>query len=79
MTDNPEITIEQAIEMTDGVVSELRDMLQEHLADLRAVNITTDRATVPESKASADPQRAGHMHRLAVACDNFVNALRNVH
>lgn len=73
--DDTEISIDQAIQLASGVVTEVRDLVRDHLADLHAVTVTTDHATVPISKANADPQHAAHMHRLQFACDTFINAV----
>jgi hypothetical protein len=71
----PQVSIEDATRMVRDVVDEFRELLLSHLTDLHATTITTEHATIPVSKASQDPQRTAHLHRLAVACDQFINTL----
>jgi hypothetical protein len=71
----PEVTIDQAVQLASGVVEELRDMARQRYSELAHGNIslhgTGGTMTMPK-----DTVGAAHFHRLGVACDNFLNAVR---
>jgi hypothetical protein len=68
-------TIEKAIGLVHEYVAELREMLRTHLTDLHATTITTAHATMPSSLASQEPQHTARIHRLAIGCDAFIDAM----
>jgi hypothetical protein len=74
-----EETIEKAIGLVHEYVAELREMLRTHLTDLHATTVTTPHATIPTSLASQDPQHTARIHRLAMGCDTFINAMSGLH
>jgi hypothetical protein len=78
------VDFEHYVQATKEIVESFRDELAEHTAELTRYDIQTDKApvgggrsglSVTETKASADPQRHAELHRIRVACDNFINAL----
>jgi hypothetical protein len=73
---------EHYVEATRQVVEEFRDVLAEHHAGLVHYDIELNKgqgpykgASVVSTKASDDPQHAAHVHRMRLACDQFLNAL----
>ena len=84
-----DLVLEQEIELTPdkledylaaaaSVAEELRDFLSRHYADLTTPAMTMKiHGQGGEMPAAAqDPQYAANIHRLKVACENFVNAMR---
>jgi hypothetical protein len=71
----PEVTFEQAVELAAGVVAELRDMARQRYAELAHGNISLH-GTGGTMDMPKDTVGAAHFHRLGVACDNFLNAVR---
>ena len=61
-----------------SVVEELRDFLSGHYADITRAhhepNKWGESLTMPAAYEA--PEYAGNIHRLKVACENFVNAMR---
>jgi hypothetical protein len=72
-------TIEKAIFLVHEYVAELREMLRTHLTDLHATTITAAHATMPTSLASQEPQHTARIHRLAIDCDAFIDAMSRLH
>ena len=85
MTDTIEAEIELKIEDLDKylaaathIVEELRDFLSGHYADITRAhhepNKWGESLTMPAAYEA--PEYAGNIHRLKVAADNFINAMR---
>ena len=82
------VDFEHYVTATREIVESFRDVLAEHTAELTHYDIQTDKdpvgfgpsgLSVKESKASADPQRHAELHRIRMACDNFLNALNGTY
>jgi hypothetical protein len=69
--------IDKALDLVGGYVTELRDLLRQHYTDLNHATGVWPEVGPPQ--ASADPQHAGRIHRLIVASDHFINAVRGNH
>ena len=85
MTDTIEAEIELKIEDLDKylaaathIVEELRDFLSAHYLEITKPNMTFGghgyHGEMPAAYEA--PEYAGNIHRLKVACENFVNAMR---
>jgi hypothetical protein len=76
-----ELTIDKLddyLAAASSVVEELRDFLASHHADLVhcAIPLHGTGASMEMPQASQDPQHAGRVHNLKMACDNFINTMR---
>jgi hypothetical protein len=74
------VDFEHYVTATKELVESFRDELAEHTAELVHFDINVisggrGGVSVTDTKASADPQRHAELHRIRVACDNFINAL----
>jgi hypothetical protein len=70
--------LDKYVEAAATIAEELRDFLSQHYEDLTKPRMTKGQHGYHgEMPAAADdPAYAGNIHRLKVACDNFVNAMR---
>jgi hypothetical protein len=80
-TETEPLTVDKLDEYPEaaaGIVEELRDFLSGHYAELIASKHTPTKwgCSVEMPQAYQDPQHAGHVHNLKVACDSFINAMR---
>jgi hypothetical protein len=70
--------LDKYVEAAASVVEELRDFLSAHYLDLTKPPMTKGahgfHGELPA--AADDPGYAANIHRLKVACDNFINAMR---
>lgn len=70
--------LDEYLQAAAGIVEELRHFLSGHYADLTLTKHEPNKwgETMTMSKASQDPQYAGRIHSLKMACDSFINAMR---
>ena len=79
--DETEVGFEHYVTATKKIVEEFRDKLAEHTAELvhcevKIIGGGRGGVSVADTKASTDPQRHAELHRIRIACDNFLlNAL----
>jgi hypothetical protein len=70
--------LDKYVEAAASIAEELRDFLSGHYADITKAhhepNKWGESLTMPAAYDA--PEYAGNIHRLKVACDNFVNAMR---
>jgi hypothetical protein len=81
MSETMEADFEHYAQATKEIAESCRDVLAEHTADLTRAKIgdISDGASVKLPAASHDPQRHAELHRIRVACDNFINALNGAY
>jgi hypothetical protein len=79
MIQHPEVSFEHYVAAVQQVVEEFRQLLDEATAELtRALHEPNKRGesmTMP--KAADDPQHHAKLHRMRLACDHFLNALKD--
>jgi hypothetical protein len=76
-TGETKVDFEHYVTATKGIVESFRDVLAEHTAELTQAKIgnISVGASVELPAASRDPQRHAELHRIRMACDNFLAAL----
>ena len=74
------VDFEHYVTATREIVELFRDVLAEHTAELTRTKIDLKKgASVELPAASHDPQRHAELHRIRMACDNFINALNGAY
>jgi hypothetical protein len=70
--------LDKYVEAAASIAEELRDFLSGHYADITKAhhepNKWGESLTMPAAYDA--PEYAGNIHRLKVACDNYINAMR---